>query len=713
MKKFLACCVCLIVIYLIGDYLYYTKGVYFNLQPPTVLTNVKSEGKQLYLRVGEEYENFEIKGVDMGAGISGHFATDYAITKEDYLRWFQYIQDMGANTVRVYTILSDDFYEAVYEYNKNRETPLYIIHGLWVNDYTQYSRRDAYHPDFLDTMLKDSKTLVNVIHGKCNLLLGAGIGSGSYRRDISPWVIGYILGVEWEDVTVAYTNHMQKDKNSYQGNYMYTTPEATPFEAMLAQVGDKIIAYETRRYGTQRLVAFSNWPTTDPLDYPENVVTYFKKMEKVDVEHIKTTENFMSGTFASYHIYPYYPDYLSYVGDSSQYLDDTGRVNTYQAYLKQINNYHTVPVIISEFGIPSSRGMAQRDKNTGRHQGGISEMQQAQALVDCYEDIKAAGCAGSVIFTWQDEWFKRTWNTMHAVDLLKTPYWSDYQTNEQYFGMLSFDPGKKESICYVDGDVSEWKSVKPFATDGVLSLSAMYDEKFIYLLIHKGGLKETDQLYLPIDTTPKSGAIACDNYGISFDRSADFVLAINGRSNSRLVVQERYEVLRAMFYQETHGLDAYENPPPVNTTLFKPINLLLQTAVPLENTLLHEKQFSEIYETGLLTYGNANPESKQYNSLADFCYGEDYLEIKLPWQLLNFSNPSEMKIHDDYYLHYGVEYIKIKEMHMGIAEKTAEQPAISLKPFKLKGWHHRVTYHERLKPAYYAMKKLWNSSTDG
>ena len=41
---------------------------------------------------------------------------------------------------------------------------------------------------------------------------------------------------------------------------------------------------------------------------------------------------------------------------------------------------------------------------------------------------------------------------MANVDLLKTPYWSDYQTNEQFFGLLSFDPGNERSVSYVDGD---------------------------------------------------------------------------------------------------------------------------------------------------------------------------------------------------------------------------------------------------------------------
>ena len=106
-----------------------------------------------------------------------------------------------------------------------------------------------------------------------------------------------------------------------------------------------------------------------------------------------------------------------------------------------------MPVIISEYGVPSSRGRAQSDRNTGRSQGGMSEEEQGKALVQCYKDIMASGCAGSVAFTWQDEWFKRTWNTMAYTDLTKTCYWSDYQTNEQYFGILSFDPGEVESVC--------------------------------------------------------------------------------------------------------------------------------------------------------------------------------------------------------------------------------------------------------------------------
>lgn len=63
--------------------------------------------------------------------------------------------------------------------------------------------------------------------------------------------------------------------------------------------------------------------------------------------------------------------------------------------------------------------------------------------------------------------------------------------------------------------------------------------------------------------------------------------------------------------------------------------------------------------------------------MADFCYAESGVEIRLPWQLLNFSNPSEMMIHDDYYEHYGVEYIHIDEMYVGFATEKARRKGAS------------------------------------
>ncbi len=719
MKKYIITVVSIILVLLVFDWLYFYEGMYFDFgkEKPTEYF-MKVDGEEIYMKNGDTFTPYEIRGVNLGSGLPGEWATSFAIDKETYLRWFGYIQEMGANTIRVYTIQSDTFYDAFYEYNKDNKNPLYMLHGVWVNDYVLNSHRDAYSKDFYDTFLEHNKIMVDVIHGNRKLNLGrvASAGHGTYKKDISDWVIGYILGVEWDDSTVSYTDDLYKDKesySSYSGKYMYTSPEATPFETMLTMVGDKTIEYETKRYGEQRLLAFSNWPTTDPFEYPKIITDFFMKCARVDVEHIKTTDAFLSGQFVSYHVYPYYPYYLSFSEDWSvfgieskdSFRDEQGRVNAYRAYLTMLNNHHTMPVVISEFGVSTGRGMAQVDKDTGRNQGNTSERAQGQALVDCWKDIKTSGCNGGCVFTWQDEWFKRTWNTMHAVNLTRTAYWSDYQTNEQYFGLLSFDPGKEKSVCYVDGDVSEWTE-KDMVQSGNTELSVKYDEKFMYFLVKKDGLDfENEVLYIPLDVTSKTGSNYCKNFDVKFDRDADFVIVLDGKDNSRIMVQERYDALRSTYSKDIYKFDTYfkNNIPEKNSPKFVTIELILRTAIALSPET--KETVAESYETGKLLYGNANPESKEFNSLADFCSSGDYIEIKLPWQIMNFADPSKMEIHDDYYDgNYGIEYIDIDKMYAGIGMGDKR---IELDEIKLQGWGNKVTYHERLKQSYYIMQGLW------
>lgn len=715
MKKFLiATTTAIITIFFLYN-AYYQWGVYIDLNPNKPITSFTSvNGKEILVDTGNGFTPFEIKGVDMGVGIPGHYSTEYAIDKETYLRWFQMIQDMGANTIRVYTILSSDFYEAVYEFNTTHPEPIYVIHGVWVNDYVLNSHVDAYDDTFFKVLKEDCRTLVDVLHGRKRMNLGYGTSnaSGSYTYDISPWVLGYIIGVEWEDITVAYTDHAQKERDFYQGTYLYTSNDATPFEAMLAETGDLIIQYESQKYKEQRLVAFSNWPTTDPLTYPETVNHIFKKCAQIDVEHIQSTDKFLSGQFASYHIYPYHPDYLNYYDswkssfpNAEDYHLKNGNYNTYGAYLKMLNDHHSMPVIISEFGVPTSRGRAQADYNTARSQGYMSEEEQGLALVESYIDIIKAGCAGSIIFSWQDEWFKRTWNTMANVDLSHTAYWSDFQTNEQCFGILTFDPGR-EPDCYNDGSVKEWKSSDIVSTNGDYSLSMKYDEKFLYFRINKPGADLSQEtLYIPIDVTPKSGSYYAEAEDIRFGNPADFLVILDGTDNSRILAQERYNAFDAIFSEDFGNENPHFNPPDKNSPVFQEIYLALQM-VDQEALMLMDWE-TKIFETGKLTYGNGNPSSADYNSVSDFiCNGEN-LELRLPWQLLNFSDPSNMMVHDDYYENYGIVNLKIDGISAGITSAAQKEERIPMNKFPLKGWGKHPTYKERLKQSYYIMQDLW------
>ena len=75
---------------------------------------------------------------------------------------------------------------------------------------------------------------------------------------------------------------------------------------------------------------------------------------------------------------------------------------------------------------------------------------------------------------------------MYAVDLSRNIYWEDAQTNDQHFGLLAFDCGEKESVCYVDGDTSEWtdKDMVIQYEDGSF-ISVKYDASDVYIFIKR------------------------------------------------------------------------------------------------------------------------------------------------------------------------------------------------------------------------------------
>ena len=111
-------------------------------------------------------------------------------------------------------------------------------------------------------------------------------------------------------------------------------------------------------------------------------------------------------------------------------------------------------------------------------------------------------------------------------------------------------------------------------------------------------------------------------------------------------------------------------------------------------------------ETGKLVYGNGDPESENYNSLADFIFFDGGAEIRIPWNLLNFSDPSRKHIHDDYYENYGVEKLKIDSLFIGVGTPDGEGE-IKMNQYDLKEWGNSLKYRERLKKSYYMLSQYW------
>ena len=100
-----------------------------------------------------------------------------------------------------------------------------------------------------------------------------------------------------------------------------------------------------------------------------------------------------------------------------------------------------MPLLITEFGVPSSLGSAHLGP-LGRDQGAHTEQEAMRIDAELMRVIRDQGLGGAFVFSWADEWFKRTWNTEESQVAERRQLWHDPLTNEQWFGVLATDAGE-------------------------------------------------------------------------------------------------------------------------------------------------------------------------------------------------------------------------------------------------------------------------------
>ncbi|MBL0107359.1 MAG: hypothetical protein IPP52_08745 [Ignavibacteria bacterium] len=134
-------------------------------------------------------------------------------------------------------------------------------------------------------------------------------------------------------------------------------------EVWLAGMMDFTVHYETQIYEEQRPVSFVNWLPTDPMyhnsEFIENkkVREYDNDIESIDFRKFYSTDLFKAGIFASYHAYPYYPDFVYLDKKYTTAVNAAGNKDNYYGYLKDLKeNCTDMPLLITEYGVPSSRG---------------------------------------------------------------------------------------------------------------------------------------------------------------------------------------------------------------------------------------------------------------------------------------------------------------------------------------------------------------------
>jgi hypothetical protein len=561
-----------------------------------------------------EYLPLFIKACNLGISVPGKQPGELDVSRAQYARWFSYMKEAGFNSIRLYTLHFPQFYSVLDSFNTaNSKNPLYFFQGVWMEEELTNYANDLY---FLDTSFtKEIEDNVSAVHGNRTIPQRLGKAYGNYSVDVSKWNIGYIIGRETQPIECLTTNSAHPQDTAYTG--IHFSVKGNPTEIFITEKLDHLVNYENTNYNTQRPVSFSSWPTLDPLSHPLEIFRD-EDTASVDLNTINTI-NAPAGYFASYHAYPYYPDFVS---DDSLYqtYSDAWGPNSYLGYLSQLkNHYNKVPLIIAETGVPSSWGIAHYTSN-GMNHGGFDEQKQGETILRLFHSVEDAGCGGGMNFAFMDEWFKRTWLTNNIdYDADRRPLWQNIMSAEQNFGLIGF---KKPLL------LETWASYD--STAAISKVKAAADYAYFHLHLSLGQpMQLLDDFWIAIDTYRFDLGESILPTGDTVLNRAEFLLHFTS-FGAQLYVTQAYDIY-GIYHQVSDSTQLYRS-------------IATDGAPWLIERWKNNSGNNQVQFVGNLKVRNGFLPA---NSMDAITLYDDSVDIRLPWSLLHFTDPSRLTVFND------------------------------------------------------------------
>ncbi len=636
--------------------------------PPLRVVSRAGSGR-LEVREGDLFRPLFIKGINLGTALPGKFPAEFPDDPALYRRWFDLMGEAGFNVVRLYTLHPPSLYRTLKEHNAaHPDRRLWLIQGVW----TELAERDDYDdPGFFKPFAAEIRRVIDAVHGNLEMPSRPGHAHGVYDADVSAETLAFLLGREWEPHSVVAYEKLRPGRGRHDGQYVIARG-VRPFEAWLASILDLAAAHETEEYGVQHALGFVSWPTLDPLHHPteatsaqeteirirrgetlvEPIKEYDNDLVDLDTLHLGATDAFRAGIYACYHAYPYYPDFMILDPEYNRATDHLGR-NNYAGYLRALKAHHRdQPVVIGEFGVPTSRGIAHLQPQ-GMHHGGHTEWEQGRIDARLFRNIRDAGLAGGILFSWMDEWFKRNWLVMnYEVPPERNPLWHNALDPEQNYGLLAAAPGREGPAILVDGRGGDWASISPLLApsddDGPAvagrprGLRVTSDEACLYLRLDLEGEGR------PVDWRRFRYWIGIDTYDARrgshrfpppIDEGSpigmEFLLDLAG-DRTRLLVDAPYDLFSNRLRRPYRSVENRDG------------NFVRIEVFTNRDRFGRDGTFYPAggYDRSPLRHGSASPADPGYDSLAEWMESPDggFVEARIPWGLLNVTDPSSRQV---------------------------------------------------------------------
>ncbi|MGH7704035.1 MAG: hypothetical protein ACREMO_13145, partial [Gemmatimonadales bacterium] len=720
---------------------------------PTLIVAARTHGDRFEIPDSGAWRPFYVRGVNLGVALPGRFPAEFPTDSGLYAGWLDTLSGMHANAVRLYTILPPSFYRALRGWNLTHpDRALWLVHGVW----TELPPEDDFDdPEWKGNFQQEMRRVVDLIHGAADLPVRPGHAGGRYDADVSPWTLAYILGREWEPYAVTGFDARSPGGRPYRGRFLEVA-DGPAMDAWMAQQCDYLLSYEVDGYNAIRPIAYANWPSLDPLRHPtestaeeerhwrrepkEAVPTSHVSHEEdaigLDANLVRPTPGNPAGWFASYHAYPYYPDFLNHDPGYLQARSSEGPSN-YFGYLRDLKTYlDGIPLLIAEYGVPSSRGIAHLQPQ-GRDHGGHDETAMAAIDARLTREIRESGAAGGIVFAWIDEWFKKNWVVAnYEIPASHTPRWHNVMDAEQNYGILGQYAGEAGASPVLGGDPARWLGLTSLEgpaqrpRSGTASgIRIGQDESYVYLALPVAASRgrpfrwDTFELQIALDTfRPDLGQHSLVGGDVASDLGFEFLIILRGPGDAEIRIVPDYNPYwpaSRLVHSDDFGR-FYRHP----ATVIDRTDGLFDSLFVITNRTRYGRDgtfFPTLgYNRGRLRYGTL-----AQSTLSDWYYdqGAGLVEIRIAWGLLNVTDPSSATVlferegaplateHTDGFRAGALSLRKATGQVVGAVPALGPNRRWEASSFHTWRWPTWVEphSHSRLKPVYDSLAAVWGN----
>ena len=627
------------------------------------------ENSTFMVKEANSFKPFDVRGFNISATMPGDQALKYTRDISIYREMITTLSDMGANTIRAYDLLPPEFYRAIYENNKNNpDSQVYLFQSITIP--STISKTEIMSIPAQAEIQKNIEYTVDAIHGDASIpQIGARL-SGEYYNDVSSYLISYIVDI---GATTELINLINKADPSYTYQGTYLGAYTSPAEALMARICDNVLIYESNKFTySSPIGALGNVITIENAPWKDDAAGVV-----FDISRINAKESLNGQFFAAYNILPSDKILIDHTTDYLSYKDEKGDF-PYGGYLQAVKNLNTkYPVFINQFGSSTNTNAFEKEN----HLNGHTEYEQGEALVRMMKAITKEKFLGSLVSDLNDNW-----NSMspefepYIIPKKNKPLWQNALDPAQNTGIIAIEPVSSDDPGMVLQDFGRMTQMITSSSESYLYLTILLRENIDY---------NKEILMIGIDTYQRnSGEYLFDpKYFATSLSGLEYLIKFDSSRSGSIYVIPSYNRNTSHYSSVESNTGQYDFICPLKYGTFETSN-------------------SNFYAAGT------------------------NLHIRIPWSVLNFTDPSKRMVIED---KRSIEEIKLDPF--GIRTQTTNGILFSVvisdiatkdtlyqfpsnkqsTGFKTFTWHNwdKVKYRLRLKESCDIIKRFYKSQSGG